>query len=104
MVNRSNNALIDLRNAVNRKEIRSNKNPEKIIDIVEWILNFNKQQKGKGLSLNFDCPNLKKLSPKQVLQTSPLVHAQVQAGKAAGNLLNKIRQIIYSLHSPKKNY
>ena len=35
MVNRSNNALIDLRNAVNRKEIRSNKNPEKIIDIVE---------------------------------------------------------------------
>ena len=35
MVNHVNNPLIDLRNAVNRKEIPENKNPDKAIDIVE---------------------------------------------------------------------
>ena len=39
--------LIDLRNAVNRKEISENENPDKVIDIVEEILKFNKQQKRK---------------------------------------------------------
>ena len=39
IVNNVNNALIDLRNAVNKKEIPSNKNPEKVVDIVEEILN-----------------------------------------------------------------
>ena len=52
IVNNINDALIELRNAVNRKEIPKNKNPEKVIDIVEEILNFNQQQKGKGLPLN----------------------------------------------------
>ena len=37
--------MIDLRNAVNKKEIPKNENPDKVIDIVEDILNFNKQQK-----------------------------------------------------------
>ena len=52
IVNNINDALIELRNAVNRKEIPKNKNPEKVIDIVEEILNFNQQQRGKGLPLN----------------------------------------------------
>ena len=33
----------ELRNVVTRKEIPKNKNLDKIIDIVEKILNFNKQ-------------------------------------------------------------
>ena len=37
--------MIDLRNAVNKKQIPKNENPDKVIDIVEEILNFNKQQK-----------------------------------------------------------
>ena len=35
--------LIELRNAVNRKEIRKNENYEKVIGIAEAIFNFNKQ-------------------------------------------------------------
>ena len=33
--------------------VPENENPNKIVDIVENILNFNKQQKGKGLLLEF---------------------------------------------------
>ena len=42
-----NNSLIDLVNAINRKEIPENENPDKVIDIVEEVLNFSKQQKRK---------------------------------------------------------
>ena len=38
-----NNELIDLRNEINRKEIPKNWNPDKVIDITEKILDFNKQ-------------------------------------------------------------
>ena len=38
-----NNELIDLRNEINRKEIPKNWNPDKVIDITENILDFNKQ-------------------------------------------------------------
>ena len=48
-----------LRNAVNRIEIPNNENTEEITDIVEEILNFDKQQKEKAITLNFDRENLK---------------------------------------------
>ena len=38
-----NNGLIDLRNAIIRKEIPENENPIKIVDIVDKILDFKKQ-------------------------------------------------------------
>ena len=63
IVNRVDNALIDLSNAVNRTEISENENPDKIVDIVEEILKFNKQQKENGLPLNLAI-SLKILSPK----------------------------------------
>ena len=44
-----NNGLIELRNSINKKEIPENENPNKIVDTVEKILDFNKQQKAKGL-------------------------------------------------------
>ena len=44
---------------------------------------------------------LKILTPKQMLQRLPIVLAQVKAGNTSANLLNKIRQIIYSLHQAK---
>ena len=43
MINWVNDALIDLRNAVNEKEVPANENPDEAIDIVEKILDFNKQ-------------------------------------------------------------
>ena len=43
--------MIDIRNTVNEKEIPENENRDKIIDIFEEILKFNKQQKGKGLKI-----------------------------------------------------
>ena len=38
------------------------------------------------------------LTPKQMLQRLHKALAQVKAGNNSGNLLNEIRQIIYSLH------
>ena len=45
---------------------------------------------------------LKILTPKQMLQRSPIALAQVKAGNASENLLNEIRQTIYSLHRAKE--
>ena len=45
---------------------------------------------------------LKILAPKQMLQRLPIALAQVKAGKASENLLNEIRQIIYSLYRAKE--
>ena len=44
-------------------------NLDKVIDILEKILEFNKQQKGKGLKI---------LTPKQILQRLPIALVQKQ--------------------------
>ena len=44
---------------------------------------------------------LKILSPKQMLQRLPIALAQVKDGKVSDILLNKIRQIVYSLYQSK---
>ena len=44
---------------------------------------------------------LKILTPKQVLQRLPIALAQVKAGNNSESLLNKIRQIVYSLYQSK---
>ena len=53
------------------------------------------QDKTKG-------PGLKILTPKQMLQRLPIALAQVKAGNNSENLLNEIRQIVYSLYQSKK--
>ena len=45
---------------------------------------------------------LKILIPKQMLQRLPVAPWQVNAGNTSNNLLNKIRQSIYSLHREKE--
>ena len=45
---------------------------------------------------------IKLLAAKQVFQRLPIVLAQVKAGNACENLLNKIRQIIYFLYRAKE--
>ena len=49
----------------------------------------NKATKGTGLKI---------LTPKQILQRLAIALAQVKAGNNSQNLLNEIRQIVYSLH------
>ena len=47
---------------------------------------------------------LKKQSqkPKQMLQRLPIALAQIQAGNNSHNLLNEIRQIVYSFYQSKE--
>ena len=80
--------MLNLRNDVNKKRISKNEDPEKIISIVEKVIDLNKQQKSRELKL---------LNLKQILQRLPIAFALVKAGNTSENLLNKIGQIIYYL-------
>ena len=44
---------------------------------------------------------LKVLTPKQMLQRLPIALAQVKAGNNSENLLNEVREIVYSLYESK---
>ena len=93
LVNDINDELIDLRNAIIKKEIPENENTNKLVDIIEKILDSNKQQKGKGLEI---------ITPKKMLQRLPITLARVKAVTTSEDLLNEIRQIIYSLYRAKE--
>ena len=45
---------------------------------------------------------IKILTHKQMLQRIPIALAQFKAGNTSDNLLNKIRQVIYSLYRAKE--
>ena len=63
---------------------------EKVIDIVERILELNrKKQLGLGLKI---------LTPNQMLSRLPITLAQLKAENNSEKLKNKIRQLLYSLH------
>ena len=58
--------------------------------------NYNaKQNKTEGTGLKI-------LTPKQILERLPIALAQVKAGNNSESLLNKIRQIVYSLYQSKQ--
>ena len=85
--------MIDFGNSVNSKEISENENSAKIISIVEKTLDFNKQQKGKGIKI---------LTPKEMLQRISVALVQIEAANTSQSLLNEIGQIIYSLRRAKQ--
>ena len=65
-------------------------------DYVEMLSDANydaKQNEGKRLKI---------LTPKQMIQRLPIALAQVKAGNNSENLLNEIRQIVYSLYQSKE--
>ena len=67
--------------------------PDKILKIVEEILEFNRQnQQGKGLKI---------LTPNQMLSRLPITLAQLKAGNKSDKLKNEIRQLLYSLYRSK---
>ena len=59
------------------------------------------KSEGSGL-LNTDQSKLKILTPKQLLQRLPIVLTQVKVDSSSKNLLNEIRQIVYSLYQSKE--
>ena len=75
------------------KDEKEIENPDKIIEIVKEMLNFNKQnQEGKGLKI---------LTPNQMLSRLPISLAQLEAGNNSEKLKNEIRQLLYSLYCSK---
>ena len=59
--------MTDFRNNINRKEILENENRKKVPNIVEKILEYNKQQKGNGIPSDLDRTRLKILTSKKLL-------------------------------------
>ena len=93
--------MIDLGKVINRKDIPENQNPNRIVDIVEKTLDFNKQQKGKGRASDV-ATRFKILAIKQMSYRLPIAIAEIKAGNTSENLLNEITQIIYSLYWEKE--
>ena len=76
-------------------EIKTEK-PDKIVDIVEKILDFiNQNQRRQGVKI---------LKPDQILSRSPITLEQLQAGNNSEKLKNEVRQLLYSLHYSKKKF
>ena len=77
-----------------RDELSKVEEDEKIIHIVERILELNsKNQLGLGLKI---------LTPDQMLNRLPITLAQLKAGNNSEKLKNEIRQLLYSLCRSKK--
>ena len=90
-----NSGLKDLKEEIKKmseaeKEIE---NPESIVNIIEKILKFNKQnQQGECIKI---------LTPNQMLNILPIALVQLNAGNNSNKLKNEIRQLLYSLYRSK---
>ena len=96
LVNVIKSGLSDLKNEIENmgEEEKEIEKSNEIIDIVEKILEFNKQnQQGQGLKI---------LTPDQMLSRLPITLAQLKAGNNSEKLKNEIRQLLYSLYRSKK--
>ena len=96
LVNATKSGLSDIRNEVENmgEKEKETEKPSEIVNIVEKILEFNKQnQLGGGLKI---------LTPDQMLSRLPITLAQLKAGNNSEKLKNEIRQLLYSLYRSKK--
>ena len=85
LVNNINNELIRSRNAIDKNEIPGTENSNKIVDIVEKFLDFNKKQKDCPSDLArvtkvFDRTHIKELTSKEILQRLPIALTEVKVG------------------------
>ena len=83
-------AFIDSKNKINsisENETRFEQ-PNEIVNIVEEILEFNRQQSGQGLKI---------LTPDQMLNRLPNSLAQLKVINNSKKLKNEIRQLSYSM-------
>ena len=81
-----------VKNAPKNDKLNSEEN-EKITDVVEKILEFDRQKQGQGLKI---------LTPNQMLRRLPITLAQLNVGNSSEKLKNEIRQLLYSLDRSKK--
>ena len=90
-----NSGLRDLKEEIEdmNEEEKETKNPNEIVDIVQKILEFNRQQQEQGLKI---------LTPNQIFSRLPISLAQLKAENNSEKLKNEIRQILYSLYRSKK--
>ena len=88
--------LSDIKNEIKKMsddEIEIEK-PDKIVNIVEKILEFNRQnQEGQGLKI---------LTADQMISRSPISVAQLIVGNNSEKFKNEIRQLLYCLYRSKK--
>ena len=96
LVNLINSGLKDLKEEIKKmsKEEIEIEDPKLIVNIVEKILKFNKQdqQKRQGLKI---------LTPNEIINRLPIALAQLQAGNTSNKLKSEIRQLLYSLYRSK---
>ena len=96
LVNMFNSGLKNLKEEIKKmpKEEIENERPDEIVNIVEMILDFNKQnqQKRQGLKI---------LTPNQMLSRLLITLAQLKAGNNSDKLKNEIRQLLFSLYRSK---
>ena len=92
-----NNKLTKMKNIVKnvpRDQVSRLEENEKIIDIIERILELNSEkQSGQGL---------KKLTLNQMPSRLPITSSQLKAGNNSEKLKNEIKQLLHSLYRSKK--
>ena len=67
--------------------------PDEIVNLVEMILEFNRQQQGQGLKI---------LTPNQILSRLTISLAQLKAVNNSEKLKNEIRQLLHSFYRSEK--
>ena len=95
LINVIKSGLSDLKNEIEKmsKNETEIEKPDKTVDIVEKIFQFNRQnQEGQGLKI---------LTPDQLLSRLAITLAQLKAGNNLEKLKNEIRQLLYSLYRLK---
>ena len=90
-----NDGLKDLKEEIKlmSEQEKETENPNEIVNLVENILEFNRQQQGHRLKI---------LTSSQMLSRLPISLAQLQAGNNTETLKNEIRQLSYSVYRSKK--
>ena len=97
LVNVIKSGLSDLKNEIKEMsdDVIEIEKPDKIVDIVEKVLEFNRQ--------NQEGPGLQRLTPDQMVRRLPITLAQLKAGNNLEKLKNEIRQPLYYLYCSKKS-
>ena len=85
-----NSGLRDLKEEIGNmsEEEKKFENPNETVDIIENILEFNRQQQGQGLKI---------LTRNQILSRLPIALAHLKAGNSSEKLKNETRHILCSL-------
>ena len=93
LVEKINNRWSDLKDEIKKmsEDEKETEKPDKILEIVEEILIFNREnRKQQGLGLKI-------LTPNQMLSRLPITLAQWKVGNNSEKLKNEITQFLYSL-------